>query len=133
MVSTKDNTPAARQYTRGTFATMAVYVLAIFAASFAVRSGQVNGAAMIGLALLPGLAIVGQIVVTLNYLRQADEDLKAVLARRLIIACMATLAIFTGWGFLETFAGFSGPAGWAAYCIMWGLFGLIACVERFRS
>ena len=133
MTSTKDNTPAGRQYVRGTMASMGVYVVTIFAAAFASRSGSVHGAAMIGLSLLPGLAIVGQIVVTLNYLRQADEYLKAVLARRLIIACMATLAIFTVWGFLETFSGFEGPVGWAAYCIMWGMFGLLSCFEKFAS
>lgn len=124
------HTPEGRNYTRGTIITMGLYVAAIVAASTAVRSGTVHGAALIALSLLPGLAIVGQIVVTLNYLRKADEYMRAVLARRLIIACMVTLAIFTVWGFLETFAGFDGPAGWAAYCIMWGFFGLVSCFDR---
>lgn len=133
MSLTKDSTPAGRQYVFGTMASMSVYVVAIFAAAFAVRSGNVHGAAMITLALLPGLAIVAQIVVTLNYLHRADEYMRAVLARRLIVASMATLAIFTVWGFLETFAGINGPVGWAAYCIMWGLFGLTSCLGRFGA
>ena len=131
MVCSKDTTAAALQYSVGTMACMVIYVLSIVAASFAVRSENIHGAALVALSLVPGLAIVGQIGVTLNYLRKADEYLKAMMARRLIIACMATLAIFTVWGFLETFAGVTGPSGWASYCIMWGLFGIISCVERF--
>lgn len=132
-MNTRDTTANGRRYARGTMLTMGLYVAGILAASLAVRGNNVHGAALIALALIPGLAIVGQIAVTLNYLRHCDEFLKALTARRLIMASMGTLAIFTVWGFLETFAGFAGPAGWAAYCIMWGLFGVISCVERFTQ
>lgn len=128
-----DATTNGRSYARGTMLTMGLYVLGILAAALAVRSGNVHGVALIALALVPGFAIVGQIGVTLNYLLKADEFLKALTARRLIIASMGTLAIFTVWGFLETFAGVEGPAAWAAYCIMWGLYGVISCVERFAQ
>lgn len=132
MTSNHDTTPAGRAYTKGTLISMAVYVVGIFAAAFAVR-GELARTLIIILALVPGLAIVGQIAVTLNYLRRADEFLKAQVARRLIIACMGTLVIFTVWGFLDTFAGFQAPPAWATYCVMWALFGVISCVERLLA
>lgn len=114
-------------YRRGTTVSMSLYVVAILAVSLAVRHDSAHGALLIALALLPGLAIVGQIVVTIHYLRHADEYVRSLLGKRLIAASMATLAIFTVWGFLETFAEIPGPPGWSAYCLMWALFGLFTC------
>ena len=110
-------------YRLGTIVTMALYVLSIILVSMAVNRGMASGALLIGLALLPGLSILGQIIVTVRFLQTADEYVRALLSKRLIAACMATLAIFTVWGFLEEFAGITGPAAWSAYCVMWGLFG----------
>ena len=131
MIARHDTKSAGRAYVAGTLIAMGVYVLGIMAASFAVEQ-SLSRPTIIALALVPGLAILAHIVVILNYLRSADEFLKALTARRLIIASMGTLAIFAVWGFLETFAGFQGPAGWAAYCVMWALFGTVSIVERLR-
>ncbi|WP_292051374.1 MULTISPECIES: hypothetical protein [unclassified Brevundimonas] len=132
MKARHDTTPAGRAYAAGTLISMGIYALGILAASFAVEYDLARPV-IIALALVPGLAILAHIVAILNYLRSADEFLKALTARRLIIASMGTLAIFAVWGFLETFAGLQGPAGWAAYCVMWGLFGIVSVVERFTQ
>lgn len=132
MTARRDTTAAGRAYAFGTLISMGVYVLGILAASFAMEQNLAQPL-MITLALVPGLAILAHIVVILNYLRRADEFLKAQTARRLIIAAMGTLAILAVWGFLETFAGFRGPEGWAAYGVMWALFGIVSIVERLRQ
>lgn len=117
-------------YRRGTFVAMAIYVMSIMGVSLAVRFDAVDGALLVALALLPGLAIVGQIFVTVRYLRDADEFIRALLGKRLIAACMTTLAIFTVWGFLEQFTEIVGPPAWAAYPLMWGLFGLSCMIIK---
>lgn len=123
MTSTKIQTPESR-YRRGTFAAMAYYVVAITAATLVSDREILSGIWLYMLAAQPGAAIAIQLFVTLRYLRQADEFIRMLLAKRLIAASMVTFAILTVWGFLETFAEVDHLPGWWAYVMMWFFFGL---------
>lgn len=115
--------PDAR-YRRGTFWAMGYYALAICAVVYVADRDLVSGIGLYMLAAQPGAAIAIQIWVTLRYLREADEYVRTLLAKRLITACMATLGLMTVWGFLETFAAVAHLPGWGGYALMWLLFGL---------
>jgi hypothetical protein len=119
-----------RGYLAGTFLSLAGYVAALLAAEFLVEGGRVAGPFIYVLAALPGLAIVGQLFVTLRYLRQSDEFVRAMLAKRFIVAATLTFAIFTVWGFLETYAGVGHVPGWWTYVTFWALFGVVSPFVR---
>ena len=128
-MSAKEILPDAR-YRRGTFTAMTAYVVTLMAAVFLTDRHMVSGPFLYLLAALPGLAIMGQLWVTLRYLRDADEFVRTLLAKRLIVACLATFGIMTVWVFLETFAGVPHLAGWWGYCLMWFLLGVVSLFIR---
>ncbi len=115
---------ADRHYRQGTMVTMGVYVITLCAAVFLLNRDMVTGFWIYPLAILPGLAIIGQLVVTLRYLRDADEFVRALLAKRMIVASLAAFGLMTVWGFLESFADVPHFSGFWGYCLMWGLLGL---------
>ncbi|MEG2731251.1 MAG: hypothetical protein RR935_12130, partial [Brevundimonas sp.] len=84
--------PDAR-YRRGTFIAMAGYVVTLMAAVYLTDRQMVSGPLLYLLATLPGVAIIGQLWVTLRYLRDADEFVRTLLAKRLIVSCLATFGI----------------------------------------
>lgn len=103
---------------------MGAYVLALCAAVYLLNRDMVTGFWVYPLAILPGLAVIGQLLVTLRYLRDADEFVRALLAKRMIVASLAAFGLMTVWGFLESFTGVPHiPAFWG-YCLMWGLLGV---------
>lgn len=118
------------RYRRGTFAAMAYYVVAICAAVFVAERELLSGVWLYMVATQPAAAIVIQIWVTLRYLREADEFVRTLMAKRLIAAAMGALAIMTVWGFLETFGGVVHIPGWWGYVLMWFLFGLSGLVIK---
>lgn len=123
MMSTTGSTPGAR-YGRGTFYAMAYYVVALILAVFVSDRELVSGIGLYMLAAQPGAAIAIQLFVTLRYLREADEYVRSLMAKRMIAACLTTFAVITVWGFLETFADVPHLPGWWAYCLMWFVLGL---------
>lgn len=127
---TTDALTADRQYRTGTFVTMGAYVVALSVAVLLVNLELVTGIWVYPLAILPALAIIGQLLVTLRYLRDADEFVRALLAKRLIVASLATFGLMTAWGFLETFADVPHLPGWLGYCMMWGFVGLSSAFIR---
>lgn len=118
------------RYVRGTIGAMTYYAVAIGAASYVVDRELLSGIWLYMLAAQPGAAIALQIWVTLRFLREADEYVRTLLAKRLIAAAMGSLALMTVWGFLEAFAGVVHIPGWYGYILMWGLFCLVSLFIR---
>ena len=48
------------------------------------------------------------------------------MAKRFIVASCLPFALWSVWGFLETFAGAQHLPGWLAYAVMWFFFGASA-------
>lgn len=114
------------RYGLGTFGSMTLYALAIIGVSLGVTQGWLSGWALYAAAILPGLAITAQLIFTLDFFRRADEFVRAVMAKRFIVAACLTFAVWSVWGFLETFAGAYHLPGWLAYATMWFFFGVSA-------
>lgn len=119
----------ARAYTTGTLISMALYAAAITAASLARRNGA-SMEVMIPLAVLPGLAIIGQLWATVRYMATADEFMRALLAKRFVIAATLVFAAATVWGFLQEYADFPRPPLYYVYVAFWATYGLISPFVR---
>lgn len=57
-----------------------------------------------GFALAVTAPVVGQIWSMLAWMRDSDEFVRAVAAKRFIVATGIAMAIATGWGFMELYA-----------------------------
>lgn len=118
------------RYGFGTFASMTVYGLAIAGVSVGVNYGWLKGWMLYVAALVPGLAIAAQLGFTLDFFRRADEFVRVVMAKRFIVATCLTFAVWSVWGFLETFGGAYHLPGWLAYATMWFFFGIASAFIR---
>ena len=70
--------------------------------------------------------VAGQIWTTLAVMRDSDEFVRAVMAKQFILAAGVAMALFTGWGFAESFADAPHAEGWLIYPLFWSALGLIA-------
>ncbi len=51
------------------------------------------------------------------------------IAKRFIISAGGAIAIFSGWGFMESFADAPHAPGWLVYSLFWLIFGIVSLVE----
>ena len=124
-----DPTTPMRRYTIVTACVMAAYVALNVAAIFGALDGLAP-AARVGFAMLVALPIAAQIWITLVTMRDSDEFVRALLARRFIIAAGAAFALFSAWGFAESYAEAPHAPGWMIYPLFWALYGFVAPFVR---
>lgn len=118
------NDPAHRRYTVRTAAFMSGYVAVNLAAIFgAFDDLQRPGAWVFALAVAAPVA--GQIWATLVLMRDSDEFVRALMAKRFILASGLAMALFSAWGFAESYAGAPHAPGWMIYALFWALYGLV--------
>ena len=122
----KSNTAAGRRYVLRTMAFMGGYVFIMVALIFGAFDQIQQTPAAWALALVVTAPIVGQIWTTLAYMRESDEFVRAVLAKQFILAAGIAMALFTGWGFAESFANAPHAEGWMIYPLFWAVMGVTA-------
>lgn len=122
----RPTTSAQKKYIIRTAAFMGGYAAIMVAVVFGAFDDIQGTPAAWGLALTVTAPIVGQIWTTLAMMRESDEFVRAVMAKQFILAAGAAMALFTGWGFAESFADAPHAEGWLIYPLFWGLLGLIA-------
>jgi hypothetical protein len=74
--------------------------------------------------------IAGQIWATLALMRESDEYVASLLARRFIVAAGIAMALFSAWGFAESYADAPHAPGWLVYALFWAAFGLVTPFVR---
>jgi len=120
---------AHRRYVIRTFAFMAPYVAMNVAAMSGAFDGRTTpGSWLLGLAVAAPVA--GQIWATLALMHDADEYVRALTAKRFILAAGAAIAIFTAWGFCEEYAGAPHVSGYMVYPLFWLCYGIISPFVR---
>jgi hypothetical protein len=120
---------AQRRYVIRTLAFMAPYVainMAAIAGAFEGRSTP--GSYLLGLAVAAPIA--GQIWATLALMRDADEFVRGLTAKRFIIASGIAMALFSAWGMVESYAGAPHVPGRMIYPLFWACFGVVAPFVR---
>ncbi|MBL0948927.1 hypothetical protein [Brevundimonas sp.] len=122
-------TSAAKAYTFRTVFFMLGYVVALLLAVGGALDaiGGVSGWILAAAVAAP---VAGQIWATLAFIRDSDEFVAGVTARRFILAAGLTFALSVFWGFAEKFAGAPHVEGWWVYVVFWGLMGFMPIFIR---
>jgi hypothetical protein len=119
-----------RRYLTRTMAFMGGYVAVNVAAilgAFDEIIGEPAGA-ILGLAVAAPIA--GQIWATLALMAESDEFVRTLTAKRFIVAAGLAMALFSGWGFMESYGNVAHAPGWVVYALFWGLYGLVTPLIR---
>lgn len=126
----RGQTPAQRKYVLRTLAFMSGYVAVMAAVIFGAFDDIQGRPAAWVLALAVSAPIAGQIWATLSFMRDSDEFVRAVTAKQFILAAGLAMALFSAWGFGESFAGAPHAEGWLIYPLFWAVFGVVAPFVR---
>lgn len=97
---------------------VAVNVAAIFGA---FDNASPRGA--LALALTVSAPVAGHIWAVLAYMRDSDEFVRGVLAKRFIVASGIAMAVFCAWGFMESYAHAWHAPGYFIYFLFWMAYG----------
>ena len=120
---------AHRRYVFRTLGFMSGYVGINVGAIFgAFDDLQAPGAWLFALAVAAPIA--GQLWATLALMHDADEFVRQLTAKRFILASGASMALFSAWGFLESYADAPHVPGWMIYPLFWACFGVLAPFVR---
>ena len=130
LIISKPTTAAQGRYVKRTVAFMGGYVVIMVAVIFGAFDDIQGTPAAWLLALTVTAPIVGQIWTTLAMMRESDEFVRAVMAKQFILAAGVAMALFTGWGFAESFANAPHAQGWLIYPLFWAALGFIAPFVR---
>ncbi|HEY8573769.1 hypothetical protein [Phenylobacterium sp.] len=82
------------------------------------------------LALAVAAPVAGQIWATLALIRDSDEFVRSLTAKRFIIGSGVAMALFCAWGFGESYADAPHVPGWMIYPLFWLAFGVISPFVR---
>lgn len=120
---------AHRRYITRTIAFMVPYVainMAAIRGAFDDRTAP--GSYLLGLAV--AAPVIGQLWATLALMHDADEFVRALTAKRFILASGGAMAIFTAWGFVEEYARAPHVGGYMVYPLFWLCYGLVTPFVR---
>ncbi|MDZ4364922.1 hypothetical protein [Brevundimonas sp.] len=124
MTQSRSTTPA-RQYAVRTFAFMGGYTAIMLLMITGALDPIVGTAGAWLLAAAVTMPVLGQTWAVLAFMRDSDEFMRAVMAKRFIVAAGLAISLFAGWGFAEAFAGAPHMEGYIVYALFWGCFGLV--------
>ncbi|MEQ4618585.1 MAG: hypothetical protein ABN482_11110 [Corticimicrobacter sp.] len=119
-----------RTYMIRTAAFMGIYVLLNLAAILGVFDGILGQAFGWILAVAVALPVAAQIWATLRLMADSDEYVRAIVAKNFIISAGATMALWSTWGFGETYAAAPHLPGWLIYPVFWGIYALVSPFVR---
>ncbi len=118
--------PAHRRYVIRTNLFMAGYVAVNVAAIFGAFDEIIGESAGVVLGLAVAALIAGQLWATMSLMNESDEFVRALTAKRFIAASGLAMALFSAWGFVESYGNAPHAPGWLIYPLFWGLFGLVS-------
>jgi hypothetical protein len=117
-------TAAYRRYVTRTVIFMGAYAALNLGAIFDVLdSVEPPGTWLLAAAVAGNIA--AQIWATLAFIQDSDEFVRAITAKRFIVASGVAMALFSFWGFLESYAQAPHVPGWMIYPLFWLAFGLV--------
>ena len=114
-----------RKYLIRTFLFMGAYV----AVNIAAITGAFDGMKPPGtwaFALVVTAPVIGHLWAVLAWMRDSDEFVRALAAKRFIVATGATLAIVSIWGFMELYAKAPHVSAAMVYPLLWASFGFVS-------
>ena len=122
-------TAAHRRYAMRTTIFLGTYVLLNLGAMFDILdSVEPPGTWLLAAAVAAQIA--AQIWATLAFIHESDEYVRAITAKRFIVASGVAMALFSFWGFLESYADAPHVPGWMIYPLFWLAFGAVSPLIR---
>lgn len=121
--------PAHRRYRNRTLAFMGGYAVFCTAWIFDTFDDVGRPGAWL-LAVAAAAPIIGQLWATLALMREADEYVRTLMAKRFIVASGLAMSLFSVWGFAESFAGAPHVEGWFVYSLFWACYAASCAVVR---
>lgn len=119
------NKPAFSNYVKRTALFMGGYSV-LNAVAITGFLDRMSGPTRWAFAAMVAFPVAGQIWSSLALIREADEFVSALMAKRFIAAMGLTIALFSAWGFAESYANAPHAPGWLSFPLFWLLFGLIS-------
>lgn len=120
-------------YTNGMLLYCALYAAALIGSLLIIKSYNPGQIVKVILALITSLPIGGTIIVFLQYIKNADEFIRAKTTETFIKATGITLFFATFWGFLENYSAVKHLEFYLVYPIFWACFGLVQGFAKVRS
>jgi hypothetical protein len=114
----------ARKYLVRTVLFLGGYV-AVNVAAIAGAFDDMRPPGTVAFALAAAAPIVGHIWALLSYMRDSDEFLGALMARRFVVATGVCTALVTGWGLMEVYAAAAHFPAVLLYPMLWASFALV--------
>lgn len=127
--STDSPSTAGRQYLIRTTLFMGGYV-ALNVAAITGAFDDINPAGSWLLGVTASAPIIGQIWAFLAFMRDSDEFIRGLMARRFIIAAGLAIALFTAWGFLEFYADAWHAPAFLLFPLLWAAFAAVSPFVR---
>ncbi|HEY1050149.1 MAG TPA: hypothetical protein VGE39_10355 [Prosthecobacter sp.] len=104
---------------------MGAYVAVNVAAIFGAFDDATPRGAL-ALALVVSAPLTGHIWAVLAYMKDADEFIRGLMARRFIAASGIAMALACAWGFMESYAKVWHAPGWFVYPLFWLAYGMVS-------
>ena len=120
---------AHKRYVIRTLAFMAGYA-AVNMAAILGAFDDAKGLGAWALGLVVSAPVAGQIWATLALMHDGDEFVRALTAKRFILASGAAMVLFSAWGFMESYAHAPHVPGWMIYPLFWAAFGVVSPFVR---
>jgi putative oxidoreductase len=124
---THSTTTPARKYHIRTALFMSGYVAVNLAAILGAFDDMKSPATWV-FSLVVAAPVVGQIWALLAWMRDSDEFVRALAAKRFIAAAGLAMAVASAWGFMELYARAPHISAAMIYPLFWAAFG---CVSAF--
>ena len=121
--------PSNRRYVIRTWLFMGGYI-AVNVAAILGAFDDISGVAAWVLALAVSAPVAGQIWATLALMNESDEFVRALTAKRFIASAGLAMALFSAWGFAESYADAPHAAGWLIFPLFWAAFGVVSPFVR---
>ena len=118
-----------KQYVLRTALFMGGYTIVNVAAIFGAFD-DARGIGAWALGLVVSAPVVGHIWALLVYMRDADEYVRGMMAKRFIVATGITMALISTWGFLELYAHARHFPVAMALPLLWFCFGVVSPFMR---
>lgn len=120
---------AGQRYRIRTVTSLGGYI-AINGAAISGAFDDLTGPGKWGFALAVTAPVAAHIWATLRLMAESDEFIRALLAKRFVIASGLTMAIYTAWGFMESYAGAWHAPGWLVYGLFWAAYAVVSPFVR---
>ena len=127
-------TKAERVYLKRLAATMAVYIVLVFATTILVRHIGVSGWLLYVVAVIPCLPILRLVQVVAIYLHEEKDEFQRLLVVRAILAgASVTLFISAVSDFLRSYTDTGDLPPFTIFILFWTVFGAAQGIQSYRN